>query len=263
MSYIMNEMAVKDIQEVLEKTKTAVIPVGVVEQHGYHLPLGTDTIRASEFVKRAADAGMNAVVLPVIPYCYSGGELAGTINVSPQIFTLLVVDIITELERIGFLHVVIFMGHGGTDNVNVLTSGIRTSLKKNHALRKMSVSIINSSKVSPLCRKYAQMTPEHDFHAGIVETSALMYLRPDLVKMDELIMDDEEVARKMRMDQDYFEKEVKVIDDEHVLSIPVQREEVKIGVMGFPEEASVELGRKITEEIAEGLKTYVNNLQLM
>ena len=82
MNYIMNYITVKEVKAALEKTKTAVLPVGVVEQHGYHLPLGTDTIRASEFTVRAAPK-MNAEVLPAISYCYSGGELPGTINVSP------------------------------------------------------------------------------------------------------------------------------------------------------------------------------------
>lgn len=121
MNYIMNEMTVKEFKKALEKTKTAVLPVGVVEQHGYHLPLGTDTIRAEEFSKRAAPK-MNAVVLPAIPYCYSGGELPGTINISPQVFSLLVTDIVLELARLGFKNVVIFLAHGGTDNRIALES---------------------------------------------------------------------------------------------------------------------------------------------
>ena len=87
MGYIMEYMTVKDIEEALKKTKTVIIPFGCVEQHGYHLPLSTDMHFASEIPRRAADR-LNAVIAPTIPYTFSGGELPGTVNVSPQVFSL-------------------------------------------------------------------------------------------------------------------------------------------------------------------------------
>ena len=63
MSYIMENMTVKEMQEALASTRTVVIPVGVVEQHGFHLPLSTDIHNAREVVVRAAPR-MQAVVAP-------------------------------------------------------------------------------------------------------------------------------------------------------------------------------------------------------
>ena len=109
MSYIMENMTVKDMEEALSSTRTAVIPVGVVEQHGFHLPLSTDIHNVQEVAKRAAPQ-MNAVIAPTIPYCYSGGELLGTVNVSPQVFSLYVMDICSEFFHMGFRNIVIFLG---------------------------------------------------------------------------------------------------------------------------------------------------------
>ncbi|HOJ11060.1 MAG TPA: creatininase family protein [Clostridiales bacterium] len=49
------------------------------------------------------------------------------------------------------------------------------------------------------------MEPEHDFHAGAIETSLMMYWKPELVK-NTIVMDEPEIARMMRTDQDWFEK---------------------------------------------------------
>ncbi len=257
MNYIMNEMTVKEFKKVLEKTKTAVLPVGVVEQHGYHLPLGTDTMIASELTKRAS-CKMNAVVLPTIQYCFSGGELPGTINISPQLFSLIVTDIILELAKTGFKNVVIYLAHGGTDNTTALKGSIKMVLKRYTELRKMTISIVSLVKFSKSSRENSRIGSEHDFHSGLVETSLMMYLKPELVKIKDLEMDDEHTARMMRTDQDWFEKSEKVINHEFVVPNVYQREEIKVGVMGFPEKASRELGEKITNEVIEGLAEYVN-----
>ncbi|MGN1059374.1 MAG: creatininase family protein, partial [Clostridia bacterium] len=95
MAYFMEEMTVRDMHEAREKTKTVIIPVGVVEQHGYHLPLSTDIHNAVQ-VTRSAGKRLNAIVAPSVNYCFSGGELLGTVNVSPNTFGLLISEICEE-----------------------------------------------------------------------------------------------------------------------------------------------------------------------
>ena len=85
MAFYMEEMSVLDMRNAMKKTHTVIIPVGVVEQHGYHLPLSTD-IHNSVQLTRMAGEKLNAVVAPSVNYCFSGGTLAGTINVSPNTF---------------------------------------------------------------------------------------------------------------------------------------------------------------------------------
>ena len=75
-THAMGEMTVKEVREYLEHNQTVILPYGVVEQHGYHLPLSTDThyaeIPSYELAKR-----LDCIVAPPLNYCFSGGELPG------------------------------------------------------------------------------------------------------------------------------------------------------------------------------------------
>lgn len=258
MAYFMENMTVKDMEDALKKTKTVIIPVGVVEQHGYHLPLSTDMYNATEVPKRAGDR-LNAVVAPLVPYCYSGGELLGTVNISPQVFALLIMDICSEFARMGFRNVVVFLGHAGTDNRIALKSSLQMILKRNPHLSGITFSMVECWNLSPTWLDYFRMEPEHDFHAGQVETSLMMYWKPELVR-DTVEMDEPEISRLMRTDQDWFEKVEKNLDHEFIIPKCTQREEIKVGVMGFPERADRELGEKICKEMVDGLVKYINLL---
>ena len=63
MAYFMDTMSVRDMKHAMEKTKTVIIPVGVVEQHGYHLPLSMDIQNSVQLTKKAGDR-LNAVIAP-------------------------------------------------------------------------------------------------------------------------------------------------------------------------------------------------------
>lgn len=258
MAYLMENMTVQEMEEALRKTKTVIIPVGVVEQHGYHLPLSTDIYNATEPVKRAGDR-LAAVVAPAVPYCYSGGELLGTVNVSPQVFSLLIMDICSEFARMGFLNIVLFLGHGGTENRNALRSSLQMLQKRNPHLRDRTFSLVEAGMLSPTLMRLFRTEPEHDFHAGQVETSLMMFWKPELVK-PRIEMDEEPVARAMRTDQDWFEAAEKKVEHEYVIPRTFQRKEIKVGVMGFPERASRELGERISAEMVKGLVAYIDLL---
>ena len=256
MAYFMETMTVKDMREALKKTTTAILPVGVVEQHGYHLPLSTDYHNCNEVPRRAGDK-LNAVVAPTVPYCYSGGELPGTINVSPQVFSLLMMDICLELVRNGFKDIIILLGHGGTENKIALRDSLQMVLRRNPALKNVTLSMIQCWDLSPTWQACFAMHPEHDFHAGYAETSLMLYWKPELVKKP-IEMDDPEISRMMRTDQDWFEAKEKVIDHPFVIPRTYQRKEIQVGVMGFPERANREFGEKICNEMTSGLIEYVD-----
>lgn len=258
MAYFMENMTVKDMEETIVKTKTVIIPVGVVEQHGYHLPLSTDIYNATEVPKRAGDR-LNAVVAPAVPYCYSGGELLGTVNISPQVFSLLIMDICSEFARMGFKNIVMLLGHGGTDNKQALKNSLQMILKRNPHLDDITLSLVEVFDLSPTWLSYFKMEPEHDFHAGEVETSLMMYWRPELVR-DTVEMDTPEISKMMRLDCDWFEKTDKKVDHRFIIPKAYQRKEIKVGVMGFPERATRELGEKVCSEMVEGLVEYINFL---
>ena len=255
MAYFMETMTVKEMEEAIKQTKTVIIPVGIMEQHGYHLPLSTDVYNATEVPKRAGER-LNAVVAPPVSYCYSGGELAGTVNISPQVFSLLIMDICSEFTRMGFLNVVVLLGHGGTDNRKALISSLQMFLKRNSHLKDVTISLVECWELSPIWMSYFRMEPEHDFHAGEVETALMMYWKPELVK-ETIVMDEPYISRMMRTDCDWFEVAEKDPDHRFIITRTYQRKEIKVGVMGFPERATRELGEKICGEMVEGLVEYI------
>ena len=260
MAYFMEEMTVRDMHEAIEKTKTVIIPVGVVEQHGYHLPLSTDIHNAVQVTRSAGDK-LNAVVAPSVNYCFSGGELLGTVNVSPNTFGMLISDICEEFVRMGFVNMVILMGHGGTENAAALKNTLQMILRRNPDMaKKITLSMIDIQELSPTGMEALEMEPEHDFHAGLIETSLMMYWVPDMVR-DEIVMDEEEVARMLRTDCDWYAKREKAIDSPYMIEHVYQRPEVKVGVMGFPHDATPELGKKVCDEIVENLVKYVDTLE--
>lgn len=260
MAFFMEEMSVRDVKQAMQKTKTVIIPVGVVEQHGYHLPLSTDILNTVQLTKKAGD-GLNAVIAPSVNYCFSGGTLPGTVNVSPNTFGLLISEICSEFVRMGFKNIVVLLGHAGTDNKAALRNTLQMLLRRDEELaKKITLSLIECWDLSPTWLDGFKMEPEHDFHAGMIETSLMLYWKPELVQKD-VAMDDDYTSRMMRTDQDWFEKREKPIDHPYIVPFVGQRDEIEVGVMGFPERASRELGEKVCSEMVAGLIDYVNLLE--
>lgn len=260
MAFYMEEMSVYDMEQAMKKTSTVIIPVGVVEQHGYHLPLSTDIHNSVQLTRKAADK-LNAVVAPAVSYCFSGGTLLGTVNVSPNTFGLLISEICSEFVRMGFKNIVVLLGHAGTDNKAALKNTLQMLLRRDEELaKKITLSLVEVWNLSKTWLDGFAMEPEHDFHAGMIETSLMMYWKPELVK-DKIVMDDDYTAAMMRTDQDWFEKREKSVDHPFVVEKVGQRDEIKVGVMGFPERANAELGKKVCDEMVEGLCEYIDMLE--
>lgn len=257
MAYFLNEMSVRDLKNTLTKCKTIIIPVAIVEQHGYHLPLTTDIHMAVQPLIQAGER-LNAVVAPSVNYSFSGGELTGTININPNVFATYLTEICSEFIRTGFKNVVLFLGHGGTENTAAVKSAIQMLLRRDKKIAKeVTISIIDCFELSKTWLELFNQEPEHDFHAGQVETALMMHWRPDLVQ-DDVCIDDDYMAKMMRTDPDWFATSEKLIDHPFVVEAVSQRSEIEVGVMGFPELATPELGKIVADETVEELIKYIN-----
>jgi len=255
----MEDMTVEEFADVQKKVNTVIIPVGCVEQHGYHLPLSVDLHNAGELPRRAGER-LKAVIAPTVPYSFSGGSLPGTVNVGTQVFALYLADICAEFARMGFKNIVVLLGHGGTDNTAAARSALEILLRRRPDLREKTFSVAEVFYFSPTWMELFTEGAERDFHAGAAETSLMMYWKPELVR-EKIVMDEPYIAKMMRTDQDWFEKRKKYVDSDFMIPVVTQREEIKIGVMGFPEKASPALGEKICGEAAEGLIKYIDSLE--
>lgn len=260
MAYFLNEMSVRDLKETLKTCKTIIIPVGIVEQHGYHLPLTTDIHMAVKPIILAGDR-LNAVVAPSVNYSFSGGELIGTININPNIFAAYLAEICSEFIRTGFKNIVVFLGHGGTENNLAVKSALQMILRRDKKIAEdITISMMECFEFSKTWMDlFYTDDEERDIHAGQAETAAMMYFSPEFVQ-DDVCMDDDYTAKMMRTDPDWFADTKKKIDHPFIVEQIFQRPEIEVGVMGFPERATKEFGEILGKEMAEGLIEYINML---
>ena len=251
----MANMSMDDVREYLKTNKTIIFPYGVVEQHGCHLPLSTD-IHNAEMIAKIIAEGLDCIIAPTLNYCFSGGMLPGTINIKPNHFSEVVVDIIESLTVQGFRNVIIVPGHGGSESLENLRESLRIAKWMNPYLKDTNVFLISFEDYSSLA--YNAVFNDHDFHSGKVETSMMLAYRPDLVHMEKIQLDKEKVAERLREDPDSYQHKTYNTKLKEEIATTTQSADVTVGVMGFPKEASVEFGKAILEEVRQNLIPALN-----
>ncbi len=254
---IMFDMTVEEVRDGLGQMKTVIVPVGVVEQHGYHLPLSVDIHNAVEIAVRAS-ALSGCFVAPCVHYSFSGGTLPGTINISPQVFSLVLMDIYRSLFAQGFKNIIILLGHGGTENTRAAKDSALDFQRLNPDLGDVTISVVPFWELSPT---YMKSFDEGDFHAGKYETSMMLYWKPEMVHMDRVALDEPEFAARMRRDPDAYLTRHAAIDSKFLIHKLAQSPEMQVGVMGDPSDSNPELGKQIADECAGALAALVNELE--
>ena len=129
---VMENMTVKMIREYLTRSKSIIVPLGVIEQHGYHLPLKTDALIAAHLGRMIGER-TGILTAPVIYQSFSGGGLDGTINISPAVMSLVVSDTLLSLAGQGFRNFYLFLCHGGSENDRALDNALKLLLRLNPA----------------------------------------------------------------------------------------------------------------------------------
>ena len=245
--YKMLDCTFPEVQEYLKNNRTVIIPYGLSEQHGAHLPLDTD-VRNAEYVSAKLAEKLDCLIAPTLNYTFSGGMLPGTINVKPTTFCNLVGEIIESLYVQGFRNFVIIPGHGGSESLLILKESLRILKWLNPSLADALIMLMPIWDYSPT---WFNMFDEKDYHAAKAETSLLLHWSPEVVRMDKLVLDEPEIADRLRQDPDSYQLRESFTDNPHEIVQTGQRDDVKIGVMGWPEQASAEIGRKIEEEFVK------------
>lgn len=253
---LMEFMSVDAVRMGLKETQTILFPIGVVEQHGYHLPLTTDTIIAYGLAKEIAK-NINCFVAPPMNYNFSGGTLPGTINVSPQVVSLVIMEICSSLTLQGFKNIVVILGHGGTESLYGVQLGLDMFQRKNLHLKDVQIALIKAWEFSEIQK---QAFKEKDFHAGFIETSLILYFAPNLVK-EQKTVDSKEIMEMFRKDQDSYQIKEKLVDDENIIPRIYQNPKIKVGVMGEPNKGSLELGKKIVQESVNNIIKLIKKME--
>jgi creatinine amidohydrolase len=153
--------------DVAERAGGAVlaVPLGSTEQHGPHLPIGTDSAVAVALVDRLAAARPDVLVAPLLPYGSAGEHAAfpGTLSIGAEALELVIVELVRSADAFG--GVVLVSGHGG--NAAPLAAAVATlRAEGRHVLA------------------WTPRVPDGDAHAGRTETSLLLALAPESVRVD-------------------------------------------------------------------------------
>lgn len=169
------------IKAVKKSAGLCLIPIGVFEKHGPHLPLGTDLIDVREIALRAAQKEY-ALVFP--EYYFSqileAKHQPGTIAYSPKLIWNILQETCDELSRNGIKKIVLVNGHGG--NNSFLPFFCLAQLEKQRDYCVVLFSPQTDPKVAEKIKKLKES--QNGGHAGETETSMMQVSRPDLVHMD-------------------------------------------------------------------------------
>lgn len=179
------ELTWEDVRDLDRARTVAVLPVGAIEAHGPHLPLGTDNVIALAMARAGAaklsERGFHAVVLPALPFTAApfGAAFAGTLSVTPGSCAALIADLAVELSRHGFAALAIANAHLDPAHLGALAEAQRLAAARG------ACPVIHPE----LTRLAAAERLTDEFrtgacHAGRYEGSVVMAERPDLVRAD-------------------------------------------------------------------------------
>lgn len=256
---VMEHMTVKQVREYLQRRNSIIIPIGVIEQHGYHLPLLTDALIAAGVAKKIGEK-TGTLVAPVMYESFSGGGLPGTINISPATMSMVLSDRLVSLASQGFRNFHLFLCHGGSENARALKDALQILLRCNPTFDDALISLFGIWDFDPSGMGWTKALKDRDWHAGWLETSMVMALRPDLVRMEDLELDEEPLLRMQIEHPDKYQRAEKIVDDKFVIARMRQNPEIKVGVMGYPQSATAELGQRIIDDIVKAASAKISEL---
>ena len=178
------ELTAKDFEVCVGKSKgVCILPIGVLEKHGDHLPLGTDMYIVTSVAKKAAEESFSVV----FPYYFLGQiaearHVKGTLAASHKLMMEALLEMCDEINRNGFTKIILLNGHGGNGHFLPFFAQQFPGLNRPYAVYTRFVHSISEEQLKMI----KTHTGEQNMgaHAGFLETALMMYLRPELVHLE-------------------------------------------------------------------------------
>lgn len=233
-----------DIARLAAEDATVVVPTGSIEQHGDHLPLDTDSLTAETVALLAAERVRSPIVVaPTVWWGVSGYWMGfpGTIPLSPSLLESLLVEIVSAISAHGFRRVLLLNGHAGNTGalqgtcVRMAAQGVRICAAHYWSFAGDALAALSTVDAGRIG------------HAGEIETSLQLHLRPDRVGP---LPADGAATRMPR-------SALPAAFADAMISAPDPATESPTGVYGDPSGATAELGAAALERIVDGLVTFL------
>jgi creatinine amidohydrolase len=215
--------------------RIAVLPIGSFEQHGSFLPLVTDTIVACTIAKRVSDDNGLFLLPPVTVSCsHEHSAFPGTVSISATTLVAVVRDVADSLERSGISRLVLVNGHGGN---YVLSNVVQEA---NVTGRRMVLFPGRTDWDAARSDGELSSSTSEDMHAGELEVSILLSVRPDLVGANHADPSSDTHAPSRP----------------HLLTLGMTGY-TESGVIGRPSLGTASKGQAIIDSLAQSFKAYL------
>ncbi|MCI4335191.1 MAG: creatininase family protein [Thermoplasmata archaeon] len=223
------ELGSRTWESELGRSPLVILPVGALEAHGPHLPLAADQIQAEHTAAELAERE-HGLVLPSLAYgvCRGARRFPGTVALSSSALATLTGELVTNAGRMGVRRLLVLSGHAEAPHMAALKEGADGALARGGSLRVMVISDYEF-----VYELRGTLAPASDGHAGLLETSRVLSMTPELVGPVRPSGTDH--RPKHRVGE----------------STP---EEWPESVVGDPGAASAELGRKVQEHVLRRLQ---------
>ena len=234
------EMNAIEVRKITNEKTIAILIFGACENHGDHMPFGSDFIFPTEIAKRVAAKTNNVIVLPPIPYGVSlhHDQFQMTMSINPETLVSLICDLLSSLVQNHISRILIINGHDG--NIGPIEISARL-IKNKHP--EIIIACLESwwVLVGQLRRDLFEVWSGLG-HGGEAETSAMLAIRPDLVNLEQAPM---EIVPRLPENIRIFWK----FD-----------ELTSTGATGAPQKASIKKGNEVLQIVEDVLLSFLNEM---
>lgn len=236
-----------ELEEYLKTMDTVILPCGAIEQHGPHLPVDIDYFDAKYMAYKVAEAcpDPKPLVLPPIPFgvSYHHEDFKGTLSVTNEALSKFVYDLGMNLARNGIKKIIILNGHGD----NAPTLSYAAQMINRDAKIFVCVDTGETSDIDLL----SLIDTPNDAHAGEIETSTTLAVRPDIVQMD-----------KAENETLQFGSTFLDFDDDRSVSWYVRTNKIsESGIMGDATKATAEKGKEMWKIMIQNMVSFVESIK--
>lgn len=244
---VLADLSWPEVEQIRERVEVVLLPIGSNEQHGPNLALGMDIVGATEFCRRASImAYPRLLVAPPPPWGVSFHHMnfPGTISLTSDTFTQVLVEIVGSLRQHGFRRFMIVNGHGGN------TNAMGTACARIHG--ELDVAFIGAASYFSFADEDVNARFGIDGitgHACEMEVSAALYLAPQIVK----------TATLAASDMTDLTHGFRALMSRYGVTVPFRFDRyTRNGALGDAPSASIEYGTAMMES---GLRNFVAFLE--